>query len=198
MPFTYSGSDQPLRSAVRSLFGPEVVVESAAPEIVTGQLPPQEQAFIARSVAARQAQFGTARVCARRALATLGIAPCALLPNSDRSPWWRAGVIGSIAHTEHCFAVALAMAHQVVALGLDLEADAGFKPELEEMVCVCAEREWLRHSHRSDSSWLALLLFSAKEAFYKCQYTVTRTMLDFRDVELQVDLSAGRFKVAQL
>jgi 4'-phosphopantetheinyl transferase EntD len=46
--------------------------------------------------------------------------------------------------------------------------------------------------------WLGALVFSAKEAFYKCQYSVTQTMLDFKDVELTFDLEAGRFAVANL
>ncbi len=38
----------------------------------------------------------------------------------------------------------------------------------------------------------AALIFSAKEAFYKCQYTLTKEFLEFQDVEL--DLGALNFK----
>jgi 4'-phosphopantetheinyl transferase EntD len=42
----------------------------------------------------------------------------------------------------------------------------------------------------------AKILFSAKEAFYKCQYTVTERFLDFTDVELSIDLQRGSFFVS--
>ena len=181
-----------------SLYGPDIVVETAIPALVNEQLFPEERAYIARAVETRQAQFGTARVCARRALARLGVAPCALVPKSDRSPCWPRGIKGSIAHTERHCAVALTDVHQIVALGLDIESSSPLAAGLEELICTQAERRWLRRYDRNAMGWLGPLVFSAKESFYKCQFPITETILDFKDVELTFDLDAARFVVADL
>ena len=166
--------------------------------LVSEQLYPEERQYIERAVEARRAQFGTARVSARRALARLGVAPCALVPNLDRSPRWPPGITGSIAHTERHCAVVLTDAHGIAAIGLDFESDAPLRAGVEDVVCTESEQSWLESFDRRAMTWLGALVFSAKEAFYKCQYSVTQTMLDFKDVELTFDLEAGRFAVANL
>jgi 4'-phosphopantetheinyl transferase EntD len=181
-----------------SLCGPEIVVESATPMLVNEQLFPEERQYIERAVETRRAQFGTARVSARRGLARFGIASCALVPNLDRSPRWPSGITGSIAHTERHCAVVLTDAHSFAAIGLDFESDAPLRAGVEDVVCTESEQAWLNGLDRSAMMWLGALVFSAKEAFYKCQYSVTQTMLDFKDVELTFDLEAGRFAVANL
>jgi 4'-phosphopantetheinyl transferase EntD len=181
-----------------SLFGPEVEVESAVPTLVTEQLFDDERQLIARAVATRQAQFGTARVCARRALARLGVAPCSLAPHADRSPSWPAGIKGSIAHTaQHC-AVAVSSSTRIRAIGLDLESDAPLKPGLQAVICTEAERVWLDGFDPRAMAWLGPLVFSAKEAFYKCQFPLTRTPLGFEHVRLEFDLHVGSFVIGEL
>jgi 4'-phosphopantetheinyl transferase EntD len=187
-----------LPGALAALFGPDVIVESAPPVLVNEQLFPDEREYIARAVDTRQAQFGTARVRARAALAQLGIAPCSLLPNEDRSPRWPEGIRGSIAHTAlHC-AVAVTNAAHLRAIGLDLESDAPLKPGLDKVIGTEAEQVWLERFERRDRLWLAPLLFSAKEAFYKCQFVLTRQRLGFGEVQLRIDPDAGSWSVAEV
>jgi 4'-phosphopantetheinyl transferase EntD len=100
------------------MLGPGCAVAVARPAIVTALLPPEEQQFLARSVAKRQAEFGTARLCARRALAQFGIAPGPLLPRADRSPSWPPDLIGSISHMVDCCAVAVARTGTISGLGV--------------------------------------------------------------------------------
>jgi 4'-phosphopantetheinyl transferase EntD len=179
---------------VRALFSRDVVVEIARPALIADELFPEELLHIARAVEKRKAEFAAARQCARRALARLGIAPCALVPLADRSPYWPAGVKGSITHTAGCCAVAVTTAPDIVGIGLDIEQGEGLDPKLERLVCTPAELAWL-HRHPSDRSLLAKLFFSAKEAFYKCQYGLTRTLLDFQDVEIELDRARQAFRV---
>jgi 4'-phosphopantetheinyl transferase EntD len=192
-------SETPLRASVLlSMLGAEFAVAVAVPKRVNDQLFPDELLHIARAVEKRQAEFGTARVCARRALAQLGIAPCPLVPNADRSPRWPSGITGSISHTHGCCAVAVTNSPHVAGVGLDLELDVPLYPELERMICRPSERLWLDDCDREKRGWLGKLFFSAKEAFYKCQYQTTRTLLDFRDVELDIDLESGRFSAVEI
>ncbi|GEP60130.1 hypothetical protein RSO01_72960 [Reyranella soli] len=181
-----------------SMLGPGIAVEVAAPTVVENQLFPDEQQHIVRAVAKRQAEFGTARVCARRALARIGMAPCSLVPHQDRSPRWPPGVRGSISHTQGCCAVALTRSPDVTGLGIDIEEDTPLQRELVPAICTPEEQQWIGRFGEDARGWLGKLLFSAKEAFYKCQYPVTRTVIDFHDVQLSVDLAAGEFSVAKV
>jgi 4'-phosphopantetheinyl transferase EntD len=190
-------SGPPLRSSVpASMLGPGIAVAVATPMLVDDQLFADERQYISRAVEKRRAEFGTARVCARHALAELGVATCSLVPNTDRSPHWPFGIVGSISHTTGCCAVAVTRASQVIGLGIDVEFDTPLQPELISIICTTTERRWLDRCDRPAGAWLSKLLFCAKEAFYKCQYGTTRTPIDFRDVELHVDMATETFSVA--
>lgn len=191
-------SDRNLEPVLAAMLGPEIAVEVATPTVVKDQLFPDEQQHIARAVAKRQAEFGTARVCARRALARIGIAPCSLVPHQDRSPRWPSDVKGSISHTQGCCVVAVTRSPDVIALGVDIEEDTPLQRDLVPAICTPDEQRWVDRFDQETRGWLGKLLFSAKEAFYKCQYPLTRTIIDFHDVQLSVDLAAGAFSVANV
>ena len=173
------------------LFDADCAVVEAVPRLVDEALFPEERAFIARAVDKRRAEFGSARLCARQALSQLGAAAVALVPGADRAPVWPVGVVGSITHTQGYCGVVVARAERHASLGLDAEQDRPLAPELIEMICTPAERT---HGDSRD----AILYFAAKEAFYKCQYPLTRQYLDFQDVELELDAQRGEFRARVL
>ena len=142
---------------------------------------------------ARQREFATARACARRALARLGVKPVALVPHADRSPCWPDGIVGSITHTRDLCLVALARRGRLASLGIDIERVTGASTDIEELVCTPAERRWLDARPAALRGANIRLLFSAKEAFYKCQHPLTKTYLDFQDVELAIGDGNGTF-----
>jgi 4'-phosphopantetheinyl transferase EntD len=169
------------------LFDAKVGTAVLPPMLVDDQLYPEEQTYIARAVEKRRAEFGTARLCARHALAQLGYRARPLVPYPDRSPCWPLGVVGSISHSRRFCAAVVSSSPHVRALGLDVEDDDPLASEIEDMVCTRAELGWLRgHTHPRRPPF-GKLFFSAKEAFYKCQYVVTGMLLDFQDVELSFD-----------
>jgi len=175
---------------IAPLFDDVFITEAAVPSLVDEQLFPEELRYLEKAVPKRRAEFGTARVCARRALARMGIAPCELVPAKDRSPRWPSGIIGSITHTHGYCGVVLARSTQARSLGLDAERDKPLDRGLIEMICTESEREWL--GARADQD--AVVYFGAKEAFYKCQYALTQQFLSFQDVELDVDFARGEFR----
>lgn len=181
---------------LEALLGPEFCVEVAAPAIAPERLFSAERAYIAGAVPQRRAEFTTARVCARRALARVGVAPASLVPHPDRSPRWPRGVVGSISHTAGCCVVAVSTATRLVGLGIDVEVDSPLEPELEAMVCTAVESAWLDARPHVARGRLAKLLFSAKEAVYKCQYPTTHARLEFHDIEIAVDVEGATFVVA--
>ena len=177
-----------------SLFRPEAVVLEAAPALVDGQLSSEEWAFIKAAVVKRRAEFGTARVLARRALERLGFPPLPLVPAADRSPVWPTGVVGSITHTHGYCAVVLDGSPPAISVGIDIERLAALDQGTRARILTAAEQRWLEMQPSEARAKLATLIFSAKEAYYKCQYPVSRRLLDFRDVQIEVDVAERHFE----
>lgn len=177
-------------TAIAPLFGPHCITEEAVPRLVDDELFAEERAHIARAVDKRRAEFGMARVCARRALARLGIPPQPLVPNEDRAPRWPAGVVGSITHTKGYCSVVVARSEHCRSVGLDAEQDVPLSEALIAKICTPSERAFLRERAECD----AIVYFAAKEAYYKCQYPLTKSYLDFQDVELEVDFERATFR----
>lgn len=173
-----------------TLVRPAIVVHSGDAAVVDDQLYEEERAHIAKAVESRRAEFGTARLLARKALAELGVAPGPLVPTPNRAPTWPAEVVGSITHCKGWVAVAVARRSDVRSIGIDAEVLRKVDPGVARVVLKPRERMWA-----GDQLDRLLLIFSAKEAYYKAQFPLTNRVLVFQDVELDVDLDAGRFVV---
>ena len=128
----------------------------------------------------------------------LGVSPCSLVPLPDGSPSWPTGVVGSMSHTDDVCAAAATTASSVLAVGIDVEQDTPLDVELERMVCTEPEQAWIRRQDPRLRGRLGKLFFSAKEAFYKCQYNLTKTLLDFTDVELAIDMHLQVFQIVRI
>jgi len=92
--------------------------------------------------------------------------------------------------------VAVARSELVQSVGLDVEQDRQLDPALVESVCTPSE--WRALAVRGRPHQDAIVYFSAKEAFYKCQFPLTRVFLGFHDVELTVDFESGTFRARVL
>lgn len=173
-----------LSPVIASLF-PEGVAaaELRAPGNV-GTLEPAEAGAIVRAVPKRAQEFAAGRLCARRVLAEFGIVDFAVLMAADRRPLWPEPLIGSITHTAGFCAAAAAQRSSFESIGIDTEASGAVKPELWARVCVDSELAWVGSLPAARRAQAVTLIFSAKEAFYKCQYPVTGERLSFTDVEV--------------
>lgn len=188
---TPAALDRDAAAIARALLGEGVALAFGPDEADEGLLLPEETGTLARAVPRRRREFAAGRVCARRALERLG-RPAAPIPaNADRSPRWPDGVTGSIAHAGGlCVAAVASVAPSAVfrALGIDVEPAGPLEASLLPWIATAAERPWCAAPDH------ARLLFSAKEAFYKAQYGVSRTLIGFHDVVLRFDLAAGAFE----
>jgi 4'-phosphopantetheinyl transferase EntD len=165
----------------------------------TRLLLPAEAGFLGRSVPKRAQEFAAGRLCARRALAELGIIDIPIEMAADRRPLWPAAVVGSITHTDEFCAAVVAERSILAAVGIDSEDAARVKPELWKSICVAEEIDWLASLPEAERAAGAALIFSAKEAFYKCQYPLTEQFLGFRDAHVQATgwgEARGRFRIA--
>ncbi len=176
---------------VRDQFPPEVVVVLATAEDHYARLLAGEETCVQDAVEKRVREFRAGRACARRALAQLGVHDFALVAGPDRDPIWPRGIVGSITHCAGFVGAAVAPAESIRGLGLDAEPAEALKDELVPLVCTPAERDWLA---QVGQDW-AKVVFSAKEAVFKCLYPLTRAWLDFQDVSLTIDTRAGQFRV---
>lgn len=177
----------PLRSVVSDR---AMVAEAAPADGSLDGLYPCELIAVERAVATRQREYATGRALARILLARLGRPGVALPPGPDRLPRWPEGYVGSITHCSTHVAVAVAEDARLRSIGCDVEPALALPREVVDRVLTRAERAALR----GDEPWSDRLVFCAKEAAYKAQFPLTRQLLDFQDVEVEVDWSRGSFR----
>ena len=172
-----------------SLFPAAVVVVSTETDRLAGELHPQEAEPIRHAVAKRRDEFTLGRLCARDALARLGIRNFPLLMGPNREPRWPPGVAGSITHCEGFCGVAVARA-PIRAIGIDAETRAPLPAEIVQLVFTPDERRRLTGYLHPEAP---KLIFSAKESVYKCQFPLIALPLDFAEVEILLNEEAGEF-----
>jgi len=135
----------------------------------------------------------TGRECARRALEALGADQVPIGKGPRGEPLWPAGIAGSITHCPGYTAAAVAWAEDVKGLGIDAEVLTPLAPAVVEVVCTPAERRMLRAL--ADEQW-PLVVFSAKESVFKAWYPLTGQWLEYGDVQVSLDSSAGTFSAS--
>jgi 4'-phosphopantetheinyl transferase EntD len=179
------------RPIFQRLLGANVETQEVDPHSVGAGLVKTELEAIDGASQTRIEQYTAGRVCSRAALGRLGVAATTpILRGEDRAPIWPPGFVGSISHTDTWCAAAVARADEVRALGIDLEPATPLKESLWRRVCTPNERDWL---HGLSTPGLSgKILFSAKEAVYKCQYPLTAKFLGFHAVE--VEIGDGTFR----
>jgi enterobactin synthetase component D / holo-[acyl-carrier protein] synthase len=172
--------------------GPSIAVSERRTAGDPGELLPNEAALMSRALPRRVLEFAGGRACAREALAVLGGAG-PILVGPGRAPQWPAGFVGSITHTEgYCAAVA-GRSSQWAGLGIDAEILTDVGDDLEAQILKPREQMAASRLPAAERQSTRAIIFSAKEAFFKCQFPITNLWLDFKDVS--VALGNGRFEV---
>ena len=139
---------------------------------VAGDLPLEDPGPV---VPARRVEFAAGRSAARAEMAALGLPPLPIPMGADRAPVWPGGVTGTITH---CAGACLALAGQAAdwhGLGLDAEPLVPLEAGLWPLILGPDEE---------GDGLQALRSFVAKEAAYKAQYPLSRTLFDFHTLRL--------------
>lgn len=158
-----------------------------------------EEAAVADAVPRRRREYAAGRACARKAFAALGAPPAALPAGPDRLPRWPAGYVGSITHDDRLAAAAVArVADGVRSVGIDLEPAEPLPSDLRETICRPEELAWLDARPAAERAVMARAIFGAKECAFKCQYPLTRRMLEFHDVAVSLDPGRETFAASFL
>jgi enterobactin synthetase component D len=136
------------------------------------------------AVEKRQQEFLAGRWCARAALERLGVSPQGVPTGAAVAPEWPAGIVGSITHTRGYAAAAVAHAREVPGLGLD--AELVMSPTRADIVrqrlATPRELESVIVETDLDAAVALTLVFSAKEALYKCLFPQAGRVFDYLDV----------------
>lgn len=132
----------------------------------------------------RQSEFSQGRACLHGLLEGMGETQ-KVGTAEDRSPIWPAGFVGSLSHSDAWVWGCVARQIDLVSIGIDTELIAS--PEVRQDIqdTVATDAEWNlvgQFSLTPDEAFT--LVFSAKEAFYKCWYPLVETYFDFFDVEV--------------
>lgn len=165
--FTHAGT--------QSFFTSEKVIKP----FVGLQLPCNHQ-FAAK----RFVDFSTGRYCAKMALEQLDIKDVIIPIGKDREPIWPEGIVGSISHCDSFAGAIVAKSAQFISLGMDIEEIGRVTPDLWDLVFTQKEKDFLISLSYEEIQEKSTAIFSIKEAFYKFQHPLTKTFLDFLDVEV--------------
>ncbi|MEO6501073.1 MAG: 4'-phosphopantetheinyl transferase superfamily protein [Jatrophihabitantaceae bacterium] len=155
---------------------------------------PAERAVLERAVPKRRIEFATVRVCARAALAELGVPAAPILPGARGAPGWPAGIVGSMTHCAGYRGAAVASDRFAASIGIDAEPHGPLPDGVLEAIARPEERSWLAELALSAPRvhW-DRLLFSMKESVYKAWFPLTGKWLDFEGASITVEPSAGAF-----
>jgi 4'-phosphopantetheinyl transferase EntD len=173
---------------IDGILPPQVAVEEAFGDVPHVKLFPDEEAVIANAVEKRRNEFATARVCARAALAKLGVPPAPIVPGLRGAPQWPPGVVGSITHCAGYRASAVARDLDVVTIGVDAEPHGELPPGVLQAIASRSEQGKLAAlaAARPEVCW-DRMLFSAKESVYKAWFPLTRRWLGFEEASVTID-----------
>ena len=183
----------PLR--IQSLFPDCVSTACCRIADAGGSMEPEEYSSIKHAVEARQQEFSAGRMCARQALKHLGCfaGPLRKLPN--RSISWPEGIIGTVSHNEIWCGAAVARRCDVAGIGLDIETVTRIGEKLWRRILTTEEHTWLDQQPAAESQQWAALIFSAKEAVYKCIAALVPQRIGFMDALIAPEMQKGAFEV---
>jgi enterobactin synthetase component D len=155
------------------------------------ELPPELQA----AVAIRRTQFLAGRYCAAQAITRLcGTAASVTVGRgSDGSPVWPNGLTGSITHSGDFASAAVASRKNVRSLGIDTEHIMATVRARRIASAVLVASEVSAASRAIDEAVWITLVFSAKEALFKCLYPLVGRSFDYSAVAVtSIDTTTGR------
>ena len=191
-------SEAVFQALVDTIPGHPVAVAVTDPRLDYSGAFPAEIDELPRAVEKRRREYIAGRVAAHRAMEKLGLTARPVLANRSRAPSWPRGLTGSLSHNDTICVAAVARSSQVRSLGIDVEDDAPLAADLVATVCTLEERAWLATQPEAARGNLAKLIFSAKEAVYKCQYPVSHRVLEFTAVLVTPDTDTGQFEATFL
>jgi 4'-phosphopantetheinyl transferase EntD len=143
----------------------------------------------------RALEFAAGRHVARTALVTLGLPGVSIPVGKGGEPLFPDGIAGSITHTSRHAAALVSGKRRYRSVGVDADDEralgtaAAYLMTAEEIALVMCQ------GHASSETQAQSVVFSAKEALFKCQYVATgKREMDFDEVMLVKSNQPRSFK----
>lgn len=181
--------------SIESLFPGCAVTACNRISDMDGDPDPEEVAGMEHAVARRRQEFVAGRVCARQALERMGISAGPLRKLPDGSIAWPEGIAGSVSHSGIWSGAAVVRLSDAVGIGLDIENSGRVGQNLWRRILTPEERSWLDRRPPAEARQWASLIFSAKEALYKCIAALVAGRIGFLDAVIVPDPPANSFTV---
>ncbi len=148
--------------------------------------------------AARRDEFIRSRLLLR----SLTGAKTSFLPDPENVPTWPAGLCGSITHKNGHVAVCTTPSGNFHSIGIDSENSKKDISHLQEKICTETDLVFVDKickQSKFDRGSVIALIFSAKEALFKCHFPLGRLMFWFHDAELSaIDMTSGDIEIRVL
>jgi 4'-phosphopantetheinyl transferase EntD len=176
-----------IREAMEILLKPGLMLSVAAIDDAQTDLHPVELELASDMSPRRLREFRAARTLGRLALTALGMEPSAIIHGIGGEPRWDSGILGSLAHSDTQAAALISTMSTCEAVGVDIVDDREITPAEAVDIMSAGEIEVILKSQIAPSmkERARELVFSVKEAVYKCQYPKTHwTDLDFNEVKV--------------
>ena len=173
-------TDPITEAVITRLFPTGVAAHYSAALPADTQLLEAEAACTDGMVEKRRLEFMHGRHCAHQAMLKLGLPIRPIIKGADRAPIWPEDLCGSISHSSTSAAAVIASRQQLGGIGLDIETAEPLNENIAEMICRPDE------SKVNNTGEYAKLLFSIKEAVYKCIYPTINCYVDFQEMEISL------------
>ena len=134
---------------------------------------------------AREEEYSLGRYCAKQAMNAIGMDCYEIQSSPHGFPIWPKGIVGSISHSKGTCISAVAKSNDFKAIGIDIEQFNRIKERSLERLIHAKEKAEIGSDLNK-----ATLLFSIKEAFYKAQFPIYKTSLNFKDLAFSFDFSS--------
>lgn len=163
---------------------PDLAIAWAPLEALSGDPHPEEWEDIASAAPNRQKEFAAGRQLTRALSDQLGLPPAPLRRAEDRAPVWPSDRTGSLSHCDRLCVAAVGKRSAVQSVGVDVETIGRVEEKLWPTLFTEKEADYFSSLAPDTVALETTLFFSAKEAFYKCQYPLTQEWVGFQDVEI--------------
>ncbi|MBY5768552.1 4'-phosphopantetheinyl transferase superfamily protein [Rhizobium leguminosarum] len=159
----------------------------------TDPLWPGEADHVSAAVAVRKREYVAARSAARRAMSELQLPLGSIGRTNTGAPIWPAGVIGSLSHGAGDAIAVVGSRSNVLTVGIDLEAAIPLPAEIASSVVMPEDQDAAANLSLHHPKCWQMVIFSAKEAFYKAFHQCTADLIDFDAVFLQFNLDEAGY-----
>ena len=125
----------------------------------------------------------------------MGVTAGSLDKRPDGSIAWPEGIVGALSHSDIWCAAAVARRSEAAGIGLDIETIARIGEKLWRRILTGEERSWIAGQPAGERQRWAALMFSAKEALYKCIAARVKQRMGFMDAVIVPGLPSQSFAV---